>query len=59
MFGGIAKQRRDEGLSAAVYTQTTDVEGEVNGFLTYDRRKEKISPAALSGLNQAIFGGRP
>ncbi|MFD0795125.1 hypothetical protein ACFQZX_15995 [Mucilaginibacter litoreus] len=25
------------GLSAAVYTQTTDVEGEVNGFMTYDR----------------------
>ena len=26
------------GLSAAVYTQTTDVEGEVNGFMTYDRK---------------------
>lgn len=59
MFGGIAKQRRDDGLSAAVYTQTSDVEGEVNGFLTYDRRKEKISPAALSELNRAIYDGKP
>ncbi len=25
-----------EGLSAAVFTQTTDVEGEINGLLTYD-----------------------
>lgn len=27
-----------QGLSAAVYTQTTDVEGEVNGLITYDRK---------------------
>ena len=25
------------GYSAAVFTQTTDVEGEINGFFTYDR----------------------
>jgi beta-galactosidase/beta-glucuronidase len=30
------------GLSAAVYTQTTDVEGEVNGFMTYDRKLIKM-----------------
>ena len=30
------------GLSAAVYTQTTDVEGEVNGFMTYDRKVMKM-----------------
>ncbi|MFD0766299.1 glycoside hydrolase family 2 protein [Mucilaginibacter lutimaris] len=30
------------GLSAAVYTQTTDVEGEVNGFITYDRKFIKM-----------------
>ena len=29
--------RDDRGLSAAVYTQTTDVEDEINGLLTYDR----------------------
>ncbi|MDB6063796.1 MAG: Beta-galactosidase/beta-glucuronidase [Pedosphaera sp.] len=33
------------GLSAAVYTQTTDVETECNGLLTYDRAVAKIDPA--------------
>ena len=28
----------EKGLSAAVYTQTTDAEGEVNGFMAYDRK---------------------
>jgi beta-galactosidase/beta-glucuronidase len=32
----------DVGLSAAIYTQTTDVEIEVNGFVTYDREVEKM-----------------
>ena len=31
-----------KGLSAAVYTQTTDVEMEVNGYVTYDREVEKM-----------------
>ncbi len=37
-----------EGLSAAIYTQTSDVEGEVNGLMTYDRDLIKIDlePAA-------------
>lgn len=33
---------RDFGLSAAIYTQTTDVEGEVNGLITYDREVVKL-----------------
>ena len=33
-----------QGLSAAVYTQVSDVEDETNGLLTYDRRVMKISP---------------
>jgi Glycosyl hydrolases family 2, TIM barrel domain/Glycosyl hydrolases family 2, sugar binding domain/Glycosyl hydrolases family 2 len=36
------------GLSAAVYTQTTDVEGEVNGLMTYDRQVIKIAPEKLA-----------
>ena len=36
------------GLSAAVYTQTTDVEIETNGLMTYDREVFKISPLALA-----------
>ncbi|MBN1180240.1 MAG: hypothetical protein JXD18_13595 [Anaerolineae bacterium] len=34
----------ERGLSGAVYTQTTDVELEVNGFLTYDREVVKMKP---------------
>jgi hypothetical protein len=30
------------GISAAIYTQTTDVEGEINGLMTYDRNETKI-----------------
>jgi hypothetical protein len=47
--------RRDVGLSAAVYTQTTDVEGEVNGFMTYDRRVIKIDPEKLKALNDKLI----
>jgi beta-galactosidase/beta-glucuronidase len=35
------------GLSASVYTQLTDVEDEVNGLLTYDRKVCKVSPVHL------------
>lgn len=40
------------GLSAAVYTQTTDVEIEVNGLMTYDRAIIKMSPDKISKINQ-------
>jgi hypothetical protein len=40
-----------KGLSAAVYTQTTDVEGEVNGLMTYDRSVTKINPSKLARIN--------
>ncbi|QDH81052.1 beta-galactosidase [Echinicola soli] len=35
------------GLSAAIYTQTTDVEGEVNGLMTYDREVVKLDPSKV------------
>ena len=41
-FDAVVKQAAEIGLSAAVYTQTTDVEGEVNGLLTYDRETSKL-----------------
>jgi len=44
------------GLSAAVYTQTTDVEIEVNGLLTYDREVVKIAPEALFRAHQRLHG---
>jgi hypothetical protein len=43
------------GLSAAVYTQTTDVEGEVNGFMTYDRKVMKMPLNELNKANMALY----
>ena len=41
---------RIEGLSAAVYTQLTDVETELNGLMTYDRRAFKAPPDLLRNI---------
>ena len=43
-----------KGFSAAVYTQTTDVEGEINGLMTYDRKVIKLDEAALKKINNEI-----
>ncbi len=42
------------GFSAAVYTQTTDVEGEVNGLMTYDRKVIKLEEDRLREINQKV-----
>lgn len=42
----IAPAKR-QGLAAAVYTQLSDVEDELNGWMTYDRRVVKIAPEIL------------
>lgn len=47
---GLIKQ----GFSAAVYTQTTDVEMEVNGLLTYDRKVVKVDEQRVRKVNQEI-----
>jgi hypothetical protein len=46
------------GVSAAVYTQTTDVEGEVNGLMTYDRKFIKVDTGLLRELNAPLKGGK-
>lgn len=43
------------GLSGALYTQTTDVEHEINGLLTYDRRVEKMDIVMVRRINLAII----
>ena len=43
-----------KGLGGAVYTQTTDVEGEINGIMTYDRKVLKFDPAAMKKAHDAI-----
>ena len=42
------------GYSGAVYTQTTDVEIEVNGLLTYDRKVVKLNEEKIRKINQEI-----
>jgi len=42
----------EKGLSAAVYTQTTDVEVEVNGLMTYDRAMTKMDLKKLAEANR-------
>jgi arylsulfatase A-like enzyme len=42
------------GLAAAVYTQTTDVEIEVNGLMTYDRALIKMDAETVGALNRSV-----
>ncbi|QDV23646.1 glycoside hydrolase family 2 protein [Aureliella helgolandensis] len=46
---------RAQGIAAGVYTQTTDVEGEVNGLMTYDRKVIKIPAQELAKLHEKLF----
>lgn len=43
------------GFSAAIYTQTTDVEGEVNGLMTYDRKVIKLDTDRVSKVNREVI----
>jgi beta-galactosidase/beta-glucuronidase len=45
-----------KGLAAAVYTQTTDVEIEVNGLMTYDREFLKLDPVKTAERHRALYG---
>ena len=44
------------GLAADVYTQLSDVEDEVNGFVTYDRRVEKLPEALMRAIARELKG---
>ena len=43
-----------QGLCAAIYTQVSDVEDEINGLLTYDRRVEKLIPEIMVPVAAAL-----
>jgi hypothetical protein len=45
----------EHGLSAAVYTQTTDVEVETNGLMTYDRKEIKIPEDKLAEVHAKLY----
>lgn len=47
------------GLSAAVYTQTSDVEVEVNGLMTYDRELVKMDLEAVAAAAKKLYGPPP
>ena len=50
----ILPHMEERGLSAAVYTQLSDVEEEVNGILTYDRRLCKLDKTEVRRLNRRL-----
>ena len=54
MLGQVLPHIRAEGLTAAVYTQITDVEEELNGLMTYDREVLKIPEETLREINAAL-----
>jgi hypothetical protein len=54
-MAGVIRAAREDGLSASIYTQTTDVEDEINGLLTYDRARAKAPPEALSVISAPLM----
>lgn len=54
-MGQLLKNLEKEGLSASIYTQPFDVEGEENGFLTYDREIIKIPVTEIRSINKNLI----
>ncbi len=53
-FEQIIDIKNTKGLSAAVFTQTTDVEGEVNGLMTYDREVIKFPIEKMKEIHSVL-----
>jgi beta-galactosidase len=49
------KDLQDKGIAGGIYTQTTDVEGEINGLITYDREVQKVSPEQIEEIGRVLF----
>ena len=47
------------GLSAAVYTQVSDVEDETNGLMTFDRKVQKITPEEFRDVSEQLLAAVP
>jgi hypothetical protein len=43
---------KGQGIAAGIYTQTTDVEGEINGLITYDRKVRKLTAETLAAMHR-------
>lgn len=46
------------GLSGAIYTASIDVDGEVGGLVSFDRRELKITPAQVQAINVRVIRRR-
>ena len=55
MLNELEQMIRYFGLSTAIYTQTTDVEHEINGLVTYDRWVEKMDLEKVRQINQEVI----
>ncbi|MDO4569484.1 MAG: glycoside hydrolase family 2 TIM barrel-domain containing protein [Planctomycetia bacterium] len=49
----------NNGLSAAVYAQNIDIEKEISGFLTYDRKKRKMDSETVASINRMVHKPAP
>ena len=54
-FDEIVRQAKEIGLAASVYTETSDVEGELNGLLTYDRAESKLPVGDFATMAKPLF----
>ncbi len=45
---------KKDGMSAFIYTQISDVEEEMNGFISYDRKEIKVDIDKIKSINEAI-----
>ncbi|SHJ86497.1 Glycosyl hydrolases family 2 [Nocardiopsis flavescens] len=59
LMAGVQRLERTHGLSAAIYTEITDVENELNGMWTYDRRVLKVDAAAVAAAHADLVAGDP
>ena len=58
-FIGMLRDLVPAGYCAGVYTQTTDVEGEVNGIYTYDREILKMDADRVKAANKSLTRSLP
>lgn len=54
LYNNVIIPQIEKGLCATVYTQLTDVEEELNGLMTYDRKVEKIDTEELRKINERV-----
>lgn len=53
-FLGILSELQPNRVAAGAYSQTTDVEGEIKGLITYDRRVIKLPPKELKAIHRKM-----